>query len=1234
MKTKLFSLALALALTSLGSFCQTPVPEGEVYGFWNASDSPYLINGDIRIPNDSVLSIEAGTEILFTGHYSLYVEGEIKANGREGNEILFSVTDTSGYSEGTHSGWGGLVFNTDSKPIPGTSEFHHCLFEYGKASGDEFTDNYGGVVNAKEYVRLVFQHCSFSYNYARNAGGVLYVNNFNALKDTIRIKNCEFMDNVCGRKGVYAWGGAISASGNMAVTNSSFLRNSSSGPGGAVNLERGNFLFESVIFESNYTDMSGGAISSEGNILLINTIVANNGAARNAGGISVLEDGEASLVFSSVYRNYAQTPGSPVGAGITNSGKLHIANTFIGENSIEGIGLSNPDDLLSAGDFESGGYNLIGNIGRQLLPRSKGDVFGTWHHPVKNLLEPATDWPSMSSYAINGGRADISPYEIPETDYFGNPRKNGEAPDIGAVETQAPFQELRQIAVYPDSLDFGPVSSGQKKVLELYITNANHTDLTINEITVPGNLKISLRGSGAYPASTLPAFSLDYQSDTCLLIEYSPDHQDDFEGSFQISSNAVNYPSVQVKTSGKGTRFTTLEGEIGGLNLLEADSFLITDNIVIPAGSKLVLSPATVFLYAGNYSIEVEGALDARGTKEQAIRFIPYSESGWGGISFYDNHESPADSSILDFCEFEQGVARENNVYSKQVGGALYISGYHHLRISNCSFRNNIAHGSGGAIYMEYSDAFISNNYFHQNECGGSGGGIHSRYCNGKIVNNVFYGNLAGLDGGAVYSFLNPAREFSNNYLSNNQAFRYGGGLYVYSSLSAPGAFLNSILCNNTARVDGGGIFTEGTGSALFMNNTIASNHATVNGGGYMKKNPGSSTPDSIVNSIFWRNEDQFGTNDFIGIPKVSYTRLSADYQGVGNITDDPEFVSPSQAGGIFFNGMDADWRLKENSPCINKGFFVNDIGPLPAITYYGEGRLNCVNDTIDMGAYEYFTGVRLPSLKNESVALTENREEGYLIVSGLEIAAATDWELLPESAGIVSADKEAWGIIVADSAFFNHEINPEARVYFSMENFCGSVTDSLLLLIDNENEAPFIDSDMLSFNYDELMPGAVITTLEVRDEDAGDQFEFSIYSGNEEGYFSIGSSSGIIQLEKELPNENREENLGVNVSDLAGLSDTATLLIKINKTATGIAESEEKAWRVYIEDGYTKLRINFAEAEKNRTVSLYDLGGKRLLHRKAGETNFVIHRTNFKRGVYLLRIDTSKGSRTEKLVL
>ena len=93
---------------------QTTVPAGNISGQWNVSGSPYLIEGDLIIPNGETLIIDPGCLIEFQDHYKIDVRGRLLAIGTEIDSIKFTVADTTGFHlhDVTDGSWDGLHFDS------------------------------------------------------------------------------------------------------------------------------------------------------------------------------------------------------------------------------------------------------------------------------------------------------------------------------------------------------------------------------------------------------------------------------------------------------------------------------------------------------------------------------------------------------------------------------------------------------------------------------------------------------------------------------------------------------------------------------------------------------------------------------------------------------------------------------------------------------------------------------------------------------------------------------------------------------------------------------------------------------------------------------------------------------------------------------------------------------------------------------------------------------------------
>jgi parallel beta-helix repeat protein len=152
-------------------------------------------------------------------------------------------------------------------------------------------------------------------------------------------------------------------------------------------------------------------------------------------------------------------------------------------------------------------------------------------------------------------------------------------------------------------------------------------------------------------------------------------------------------------------------------------------------------------------------------------------------------------------------------------------------------------HGDGGAIVcFQGVDANIVGNYIADNNASAYGGGIHLRqWCNGLIAQNEITDNNALIGGGIHLTYTsNPT--IRDNLISGNVASSLGGGgIYVYY-LSAPLIERNLITDNNSSNGAGVGVYYTSAG-------TIRDNLICKNFGGYGIRVVGS-TPAIRSNTI------------------------------------------------------------------------------------------------------------------------------------------------------------------------------------------------------------------------------------------------------------------------------------------------------------------------------------------------------------------------------------------------
>ncbi len=168
-------------------YSQTTIPAGNVSGTWNLAGSPYMILGNIIIPNGETLTIDPGCIILFQGHHALDVQGKLLAIGTEQDSIRFSVADTTGFANPSNDngGWKGIRFD-ETPETNDWSLFYFCRFDFCKNISESFWANLTGPIFIKYFSKTYFTNCHFTHNWAKYGGAYTITEAFSI------IENCKF----------------------------------------------------------------------------------------------------------------------------------------------------------------------------------------------------------------------------------------------------------------------------------------------------------------------------------------------------------------------------------------------------------------------------------------------------------------------------------------------------------------------------------------------------------------------------------------------------------------------------------------------------------------------------------------------------------------------------------------------------------------------------------------------------------------------------------------------------------------------------------------------------------------------------------------------------------------------------------------------------------------------------------------------------------------------------------
>lgn len=419
----------------------------------------------------------------------------------------------------------------------------------------------------------------------------------------------------------------------------------------------------------------------------------------------------------------------------------------------------------------------------------------------------------------------------------------------------------------------------------------------------------------------------------------------------------------------------TFSGRIAHDTVWQADTIFITNHVTIDTGIRLTIMPGTVILFEGYYHLLTYGYIRAQGSSNDSVVFMKTDttglldattyEGGWNGIRLMPRTTS--DTSMFYFCRFEAGKAvvpstphyddsddnkggliycstcgnvfLENslirNSFAKRDGAGLYAYGAKKIIVSNCKFSANYARYQGGAIYSHRTNILtIENNLFVRNTS-------FYQYIEGGILTTL--GQGAGV---SALSPLNPhdtCRLIGNRFFNNFSAFGTMEESYRKTIIES------NMICNN----EGVSILNAHSFSAPeYRNNTIMNNHNLYYVAGLLYNTPSL----KLVNNIIWHNytlypgDPQIFSKDNYTID-VTYSNIMYGYEGEGNINEVPMFVRPTIAVGDGYDGLDADWSLLDESPCVNTGIADTSGLNLSPLDLLGNPRV--FGGRIDMGAIE-----------------------------------------------------------------------------------------------------------------------------------------------------------------------------------------------------------------------------------------------------------------------------------------
>lgn len=202
LKLKFIPMAvLALVWSMPGITIAQPNLHGTLTG--TLGPGTYIVDGDCQVNYGTTVTVEPGTDFLFSGHYTWNIYGTLLAEGAEDNFINFRRQFPNDTCK-----WGGIRFDSSGSD---SSILDYCVIDHAK------NYYYGGGIYATSAGPTI-KHTRITNCYASYGGGVYATNNSSIVLDECVVMNCTAGDG----GGIY-----LNYSDSSQILNSLIIRNTS-----------------------------------------------------------------------------------------------------------------------------------------------------------------------------------------------------------------------------------------------------------------------------------------------------------------------------------------------------------------------------------------------------------------------------------------------------------------------------------------------------------------------------------------------------------------------------------------------------------------------------------------------------------------------------------------------------------------------------------------------------------------------------------------------------------------------------------------------------------------------------------------------------------------------------------------------------------------------------------------------------------------------------------------------
>jgi hypothetical protein len=912
---------------------------------WTKANSPYHVTGEVTVAEGSILTIEAGVNVLFDAPVGITVDGAIDVRGTETDSVRFVPGETT---------WTGIrVVGRD------TSRFAYTAIRDADISRSEIrTSECGGI--SVTYSMLKMRHCVISGCSAPDTHGLYAEARSDVWLDTCSILNNGTMPGDAGagidvgKTKLWMRGCTIAGNGAENLGRGGGL-SLSAGPG-YLELDYGYSELTDCIIRGNRGRYGGGVSISGTKAVFTRCLIVENAVDTYGGGLRIV-DARVTLVQCTVTDNrftgelpLPPDPNDPFPMPPSDDGKgigimvwglgaaLTLENTIVQGNDYSDFFQDPQMPTIVTARYSNipAEYTGEGNIDAD--PMFTDTLAGDYTlAPGSPCIDAGGAWVNDA----DGTRADMG--------YTGG----------GGTVAAVPRIQTSMI------LDF---AAGD--ILELDISNAGGADLVIDSVVCPAGFRIV----GTAPTLVTPGASASLS----IL----------FDGLYTTVDTLRVYdndtwrsPEVMLLS---GTSGTPLSGDLSqhpalrfGELRLDGSPYRVVDSVYIPAGGNIQIMSGVELIFDVDVPLIVEGSLLVTGSSWNPVTIAAKdSLSEWGGIRFLN-----ADSSTILHANIsggnadEVGLAREcgGGIYLNKTGlgmkgvtitgckalygGALVVTDSSNVTLDDC----RIEDCTSLAISVEWSSNIEMDNCLVRNNTNmGMGpdvasvvGGLYVYYSTATLNDCYFSGNVADRNGGGAVRLEESSAIIKRCQFYSNEAV-LGGALWLFGGTYD---LENCIVGANTSTGNesayGGGLLVEGETHATLTNCTIAGNTADVTGGG-IYAHADKLINLSLRNCILWGNTpDQIYIKESAGVTppiSITYCNIEGGWPGIGNMDVDPDFI----------DAANRNYLLKPTSVCINAGD--------PALTDVEDGTRSDIGAKL---ASPYPVAVAEPAVETLPTALS-----------------------------------------------------------------------------------------------------------------------------------------------------------------------------------------------------------------------------------------------------------------------